>query len=313
MIRIRLQKKGRKKRPIFHIVVADSKVARDGRIIEQVGRYDNVTEKKEVVLNEDRILYWLDTGAQPSDTVRKILRNEGILYKRHLMMWGKSEEEIEAALEEWKAYRDSKEDKVTSRKDKHKNLLAAEEKEFKDQVQKKAAKAAVELETESATEEAEADSSEETEATADVAEESATEETTDEAATEEVAEDAPAEEETPEVEAKEAAEEVEENIAEATEEPATEEAEVEEAPAEEEKEEAVEETADEAPTEEEKEEVAEEPKAEASSSETSDDMTAKDAIDHIKNTDMDALKGFISDDESRKTVLAAWESKQSEG
>ena len=82
MIRIRLQKKGRKKRPIFHIVVADSKVARDGRIIEQVGRYDNVTEKKEVVLNEDRILYWLDTGAQPSDTVRKILRNEGVLYKR---------------------------------------------------------------------------------------------------------------------------------------------------------------------------------------------------------------------------------------
>ena len=73
MIRIRLQKKGRKKRPIFHIVVADSKVARDGRIIEQVGRHYNVTEKKEVVLNEDRILYWLDTGAQPSDTVRKIL------------------------------------------------------------------------------------------------------------------------------------------------------------------------------------------------------------------------------------------------
>lgn len=302
MIRIRLQKKGRKKRPIFHIVVADSKVARDGRIIEQVGRYDNVTEKKEVVLNEDRILHWLDTGAQPSDTVRKILRNEGILYKRHLMMWGKSEEEIEVALEEWKAYRDSKEDKVTSRKDKHKNLLAAEEKEFKDQVQKKAAKAAVELETES---------SEPKEATTEEAEATAETEAVEEK-TEEVAEEAaPETEETPEVEAKEAAEEVEENIAEATEEPATEEAEVEEAPAEEE--EAVEETTDEAPAEEEKEEVAEEPKAEASSSETSDDMTAKDAIDHIKNTDMDALKGFISDDESRKTVLAAWESKQSEG
>lgn len=137
MIRIRLQKKGRKKRPIFHIVVADSKVARDGRIIEQVGRYDNVTEKKEVVLNEDRILYWLDTGAQPSDTVRKILRNEGVLYKRHLMMWGKSEEEIETALAEWKSYRDSKGDDSDSRKDKHKDVLAAEEKEFKDQVQKK--------------------------------------------------------------------------------------------------------------------------------------------------------------------------------
>ncbi|MBO6573051.1 30S ribosomal protein S16 [bacterium] len=295
MIRIRLQKKGRKKRPIFHIVVADSKVARDGRIIEQVGRYDNVTEKKEVVLNEDRILYWLDTGAQPSDTVRKILRNEGVLYKRHLMMWGKSEEEIETALAEWKSYRDSKGDDSDSRKDKHKDVLAAEEKEFKDQVQKKAAKAAVELETESSDEEAEATA--ETEATEEVA----TEETTDEAPAEEevVEEAAPEVEEEPEVEAKEAAEEVEENIAEATEEPATEEATVEET--------------EEAPAEEEKEEVAEEPKAEASSTQTSDDMTAKEAIDHIRDTDLDALKGFISDDESRKTVIAAWESKQSEG
>ncbi len=291
MIRIRLQKKGRKKRPIFHIVVADSKVARDGRIIEQVGRYDNVTEKKEVVLNEDRILYWLDTGAQPSDTVRKILRNEGVLYKRHLMMWGKSEEEIETALAEWKSYRDSKGEDSDSRKDKHKDVLAAEEKEFKDQVQKKAAKAAVELETESSDEET---------ATAET-EEATTEETTDETPAEEevVEETAPEAEEEPEVEAKEAAEEVEENIAEATEEPATEEA-------------TVEETED-APAEEEKEEVAEEPKAEASSTQTSDDMTAKEAIDHIRDTDLDALKGFISDDESRKTVIAAWESKQSEG
>lgn len=294
MIRIRLQKKGRKKRPIYHLVVADSKVARDGRIIERVGRYDNVTEKKEVVLNEDRILYWLGTGAQPSDTVRKILRNEGILYKRHLMMWGKSEEEIEAALAEWKSYRDSKEEDGSSRKDKHKNILAAEEKEFKDQVQEKAAKAAVELETETTEEEAPAEDT-------DTTDEASSEETADAAPTEEVAEEtAPETEETPEVEAKEAAEKVEENIAEATEEPATEEA-------------TVEETEDAPAEEEEKEEVAEEPKAEASSTQTSDDMTAKEAIDHIKDTDLDALKGFISDDESRKTVLAAWESKQSEG
>lgn len=301
MIRIRLQKKGRKKRPIFHLVVADSKVARDGRIIEQVGRYDNVTEKKEVVLNEDRILYWLDIGAQPSDTVRKILRNEGVLYKRHLKMWGKNEEEIEAALAEWKSYRDSKEDTVTSRKDKHKNLLAAEEQEFKNQVQKKAAKAAVELETEAASKKSEEAKTEEVEAIAD-AEEISTEETTNEAPAEEVAEEtAPETDETPEVEAKEAAEEVEENIAEATEEPATEEA-------------TVVETKDEAPAEEEKaEETADEPKAAASSSENSDSMTAKEAIDHIKDTDLEALKGFISDDESRKTVLSAWESKQSEG
>ena len=297
MIRIRLQKKGRKKRPIYHLVVADSKVARDGRIIEQVGRYDNVTERKEVVLNEDRILYWLDIGAQPSDTVRKILRNEGVLYKRHLMMWGKNEEEIETALAEWKSYRDSKEEDGSSRKDKYKNILAAEEKEFKDQVQEKAAKAAVELETETA----KADEEEATTEVADTTEETSKEETKEAVQPEEVAEEtAPETEETLEVGAKEAAEKVEENIAEATEEPATEEA-------------TVEETKDKAPAEEEKEEVAEEPKAEANSTKSSDDMTAKEAIDHIKDTDLEALTGFISDDESRKTVLAAWETKQSEG
>lgn len=71
MIKIRLQRKGRIRRPIYHIVVADSRSPRDGRIIEQVGRFDGVTEKKETILNEDRIMYWLDTGAQPTDSVRK--------------------------------------------------------------------------------------------------------------------------------------------------------------------------------------------------------------------------------------------------
>ncbi len=308
MLRIRLQRKGRKKRPIFHLVVADSRNARDGRIIEQVGRYDNVTEKKEVVLNEDRILYWLDTGAQPSDTVRKILRNEGVLYKRHLMMWGKSEEEIEAALEEWRSYRESKEDKETSRKNKHKDVLAAEEKEFKNQVEKKAAKAAAELEAESSTEGDPAPEAPDTEEATAEAEEATTEET-------------------PEVEAKEAAEKVEENVAEVTEEPATEEAEATDDDSSEDEEEEAEAKADDAEQESEEEDTSEEAEAEvetdtaeeeapaeeaAEATQTSSDMTAKEAIDHIKNTDLDALKGFIADDESRKTVMAAWEDKQSE-
>lgn len=137
MIKIRLQRKGRIRRPIYHIVVADSRSPRDGRIIEQVGRFDGVTEKKETILNEDRIMYWLDTGAQPTDSVRKILRTEGILYKRHLKMWGKSDEEIEAAMEEWKAYRDSKKGDEVTRRDQVKAALAVEEKEYKKQVEKK--------------------------------------------------------------------------------------------------------------------------------------------------------------------------------
>ena len=283
MIKIRLQRKGRIRRPIYHIVVADSRSPRDGRIIEQVGRYDGVTEKKETILNEERIMYWLDTGAQPTDSVRKILRQEGLLYKRHLMMWGKSEEEIEAALTEWKAYRDSKEDKEVTRKDQVKATLAAEEKEMKKQLDAKAAKAAEELAAQAAEEEEAAAAEEEAE------------ETTEEA-------EAPAEEEV----AKEAAEAVEENVAEATEEPATEEV----------VEEAAEETEEEAPAEAEEtapeEEVAEEATEESSDAKTSSDLTAKEAIDHINSTDLKDLEGFVAEGEDRKTVLAAWESKQAE-
>lgn len=283
MIKIRLQRKGRIRRPIYHIVVADSRSPRDGRIIEQVGRYDGVTEKKETILNEERIMYWLDTGAQPTDSVRKILRQEGLLYKRHLMMWGKSEEEIEAALTEWKAYRDSKEDKEVTRKDQVKATLAAEEKEMKKQLDAKAAKAAEELAAQAAEEEEAAAAEEEAE------------ETTEEA-------EAPAEEEV----AKEAAEAVEENVAEATEEPATEEV----------VEEAAEETEEEAPAEAEEtapeEEVAEEATEDSSDAKTSSDLTAKEAIDHINSTDLKDLEGFVAEGEDRKTVLAAWESKQAE-
>lgn len=305
MIKIRLQRKGRIRRPIYHIVVADSRSPRDGRIIEQVGRYDGVTEKKETVLNEDRIMYWLETGAQPTDSVRKILRQEGVLYKRHLIMWGKSEEEIEAALTEWKAYRDSKTDKEVTRKEQVQASLAAEEKAVKEQVVKKAEKAAAEL----AAEEAVAETEEET-AEAEVA----AEETTDEVVGE-TAEVAETEAVTEEV-AEEAAEAVEENIAEVTEEPATEEPATEEAVVEE----STEEVAEEAPAVEEttEEEVAEAPAEEATeevaetSAQTSSDMTAKEAIDHINDTDLADLAGFVTDAEDRKTVLAAWESKQAE-
>ncbi len=272
MIKIRLQRKGRIRRPIYHIVVADSRSPRDGRIIEQVGRYDGVTEKKETVLNEDRIMYWLGTGAQPTDSVRKILRHEGLLYKRHLVMWGKSEEEIEAALTEWKAYRDSKAGKEVTRKEQVQASLAAEEKAVKEQVVEKAAAAAKELEAEEALAEAAKETTEEVvEATPETAEAEAVEETTDEVVEEPVTEEPIAEEP---------------------------EAEVEEAPVE-----------AEAP----EEEVVAEEKVETApevDSKTSSDMTAKEAIDHINDTDVADLAGFVTDAEDRKTVLAALEAKQ---
>lgn len=306
MLRIRLQRKGRKKRPIWHIVVADSRSPRDGRIIEQIGRYDNVTEKKEVVLNEERVFYWLDSGAQPSDTVRKILRREGLLYKRHLMNWGKSEEEIEEALSEWKAYRDSKDEDKASRKEQSKEVLAAEEKEYKKHLQEKAAKAAAEVEAEAAAEEAEETEAAEEE-TAET-EEAASEET--EAAAEETTEETESDdkEDSDEEETAEPAEEAsaEEDDSE-EEEKAEEEASAEEAEEESTEETAAEETAEE--PEEEKEEETEE-KEESASGQVSTDMTAKEAIDHINDTDLADLEGFVPDDEDRVTVQRAWESKK---
>ncbi|WP_421773317.1 30S ribosomal protein S16 [Gracilimonas sp.] len=309
MLRIRLQRKGRKKRPIWHIVVAERHEARDGRIVERVGRYDNVTEKKEVVLNEDRILYWLDTGAQPTDTVRKILRREGILYKRHLINWGKSEEEIEKALAEWKEYRDSKKDDATSRKADYKEVLAAEEREYKEQLQKKAKQAAAEVEAEKAAaeaseeDEAPKNEAEEIEAALEEAKSDDSAEETTEAAEEETAEAA---DESADESADEAEEETEAKEEEAPEEDEAEKEEESTEAAEGETKEAEEETKDEEPAEEEKKEEAEE----SSSDKVSTDMNAKEAIDHINNTDLDDLKGFVPDDEDRVTVQRAWESKQ---
>lgn len=84
MVRIRLRRIGRKKQPIYRIVVADSRSPRDGRFIEIVGQYaPRAAADKAVTINADRITHWLDNGAQPSDTVRSILRRAGMLKARH--------------------------------------------------------------------------------------------------------------------------------------------------------------------------------------------------------------------------------------
>jgi len=149
LIKLRLQRHGRKKRPYYHIVAADARSPRDGRIIERLGRYDNVSEKKETVIQEDRVIYWLQTGAQPTTAVRNILKNHGLLYKMHLLRWGKSEEEIEAALQEWREAKEANsKSRLISRKEKMKDVLATEEKEYKNQVDKKSKEAAAKMKAE---------------------------------------------------------------------------------------------------------------------------------------------------------------------
>jgi small subunit ribosomal protein S16 len=78
-VKIRLKRMGAKKRPFYRVVIADSRSPRDGRFIETVGTYNPIAQPAEIKLDEDKILSWLGNGAQPSDTVRNLLSNAGIL------------------------------------------------------------------------------------------------------------------------------------------------------------------------------------------------------------------------------------------
>lgn len=82
--RIRLQRKGKKGRPYYHVVVADSRAPRDGKYIERIGAYDPNQNPALVEVDRDRAMDWLQKGAQPSDTARAILSYTGVLYKNHL-------------------------------------------------------------------------------------------------------------------------------------------------------------------------------------------------------------------------------------
>jgi len=82
-VRLRLRRTGRKRAPMYRIVVADSRNSRDGKFIEIIGQYAPRQGENAINLLTDRVNYWLDNGAQPSDTVRSLLRRAGILKARH--------------------------------------------------------------------------------------------------------------------------------------------------------------------------------------------------------------------------------------
>ena len=100
-VRIRLKRMGRRKSPFYRIVAIDSRTRRDGPEIERLGWFDPLKTDVAVDLKEDRIIHWLQKGAQLSETVNNILSSVGLQYKMHLMSEGKSEEEIASALMEW--------------------------------------------------------------------------------------------------------------------------------------------------------------------------------------------------------------------
>ena len=73
MVKIRLQRQGAKKAPFYHIVVADSRRARDGKIIEKIGTYDPMTEPSTIVLDKEKVATWIKNGAKPTDTVKALI------------------------------------------------------------------------------------------------------------------------------------------------------------------------------------------------------------------------------------------------
>ena len=75
MVKIRLQRQGKKKAPFYHIVVADSRSPRDGKIIEQLGTYDPMTEPATIKLDKEKVEKWIKNGAKPTDTVKDLIKN----------------------------------------------------------------------------------------------------------------------------------------------------------------------------------------------------------------------------------------------
>ena len=117
-VKIRLSRHGKKNFAFFHIVVADSRAPRDGRFIEQIGTYNPNTDPATIVLKGDRALAWLNVGAQPTPTARRILSYEGVLLRKHLQggvaKGAFNQEEADRRFNEWKAKRDAK---IQSKKD----------------------------------------------------------------------------------------------------------------------------------------------------------------------------------------------------
>ena len=156
-VKLRLRRMGKKRQPVYKLVAADSRSPRDGRFIESFGLYNPKTEPTTVEINEERALYWLGVGAQPTTTVKNLLSAEGILYKKELMKKGLSEEDIAKELDNWKNQREARISNAKAKAEKAK--VEAEKAKAKAKADEEKAKAEAEAK---AKEEAEAAASEET-------------------------------------------------------------------------------------------------------------------------------------------------------
>ncbi len=100
-VKLRLRRMGKKKQPIYKVVAADARSPRDGKFLESVGHYNPIANPHTIELDEDRVNYWLNCGAQPTATVKSLLNQTGILLKRDLVKRGLTEDKIQAEMENW--------------------------------------------------------------------------------------------------------------------------------------------------------------------------------------------------------------------
>ena len=117
-VKLRLRRMGKKRQPVYKVVAADVRSPRDGKYIEAIGLYNPKTDPATIELKEDRALYWLGCGAQPTVTVKNILSEKGLLLKRELIKEGLSEEAISAKMEEWGKIQESSIEKKKAKAEK---------------------------------------------------------------------------------------------------------------------------------------------------------------------------------------------------
>jgi small subunit ribosomal protein S16 len=210
-VRIRLQRHGKKGKPIYWIVAADSRAKRDGRYLEKLGIYNPNTLPATVELNLDRAVDWLQNGAQPSDTARNLLSDQGTMLKNHLIngvnKGALTDDDVNAKFEAWLKDKESKNEilqkKIDSEADKARAAAIAAEKEVSTKRKEAAAAAVAEAEAQVEASADEAAPEAETQDEAPAAEEAPVDETAPEAEAQEeapTAEEVPAEEAAPEAE-----------------------------------------------------------------------------------------------------------------
>jgi small subunit ribosomal protein S16 len=116
VVKLRLRRIGKKKYPIYKLVATDSRSPRSGRYLEALGNYDPHTRPIALTFKEERVFHWLKKGAQPTDTVRSLLRRNGTWLRWSLVKRGTEESKIEALMERWKAEQEQKLKREADRK-----------------------------------------------------------------------------------------------------------------------------------------------------------------------------------------------------